>query len=206
MKGGTQSEVLSWGVLLRGLQAFCLCLSLFSIAPRKTRTKATSVCVCCGEGDRYLDYTFRSQPITEGNQGRNSRWESGTEAETVKEGYLQACSAWLAQLEDFFFFLLPRTTGPGLAAHTVGQTLPSSSHIHHSGPGLPQPLPQPSLIKEMPHQLAYAPSWWRHFLSWGAAFPYDSAEVKLMKTLRSPGLTRVPLSLSSGPLILDLKL
>lgn len=76
-------------------------------------------------------YTSQSQFITGGNQGRNLKAETA-DSETMKEGYLLACS-WSAA------FLIPhRTTGP-----RVVPTTPDWAFLHQS------------LMKKMLLRLAY---------------------------------------------------
>lgn len=93
---------------------FCCCY--------KTLTEST-----LGEEKDYLAYVFRSQSITEGSQGRNSRqelggrnWSWGHQG-VLLTGFLSVVwSAWL--------IIGPRTICLG-AASTVGWTFPHSSLI-----------------------------------------------------------------------------
>lgn len=94
------------------------------------------------QGPKAASY-FSSQSISKGKQGRNLG--AGTEAETLEEHSLLACSLWLYHLAQDF---LPRDNPVA-----VGWALQDQS-----------------LIRNMPHRLSYRPFWYRQFLSWGSLF------------------------------------
>lgn len=82
-------------------------------------------------------------------KGFTSVHKAGTEAQATEGCCLVACSPWLVQV-DFWY----------------------SAELPDEGWNCPQ-CPHQSLIKEMPHRLAYRPIWWSHFLSWDFPVPDD---------------------------------
>lgn len=86
-------------------------------------------------------------PSREGTHGRNL--EAGTEAESIRERCLLACSPWPARLPSLY------NSGP----------------LHRSGTTHGRlAFPRQSLIQKRPHR----PVWWKQFLNWDFFFPNNS--------------------------------
>ena len=69
-----------------------------------------------GEERVYLAYTSTLLFITEGSQDRDSNKVGTWRQEKIK----RLCLALHGLLSLFFFFIEPRTTGPGMESPTIG--------------------------------------------------------------------------------------
>ena len=149
------------------MEGHCLCsvLGLVTLAVIQHQTKAT----CGGKGffSSYFHITVHHRRKSEQKLQQSRNLEAGADAEATEECCLLACSPMACST---CFIIKLGTTSPGVAPPTMGWALPHQS-----------------LIKKMPHRLAYSPILWRCFLSW-ASFLLDGSslcqvDIKLPSTI-----------------------